>query len=151
MSKIVLISSGPSIAHYGLLLQKSLPDPGNFLIVDVYMEDALDYIRRNLPQDTDVIIARGNTAKLLKSAHLAVPVVTIPISDSELIASIKQARDLYKQTDSHIAYLGIEDVIQSVRGFLEVFHCHIRLYTINSSDDIVSSLSSIRFACAIYA
>lgn len=144
MSKIVLISSGPSIAHYGLLLQKSLPDPGNFLIVDVYMEDALDYIRRNLPQDTDVIIARGNTAKLLKSAHLAVPVVTIPISDSELIASIKQARDLYKQTDSHIAYLGIEDVIQSVRGFLEVFHCHIRLYTINSSDDIRRSIQQAK-------
>lgn len=136
MSKIVLISSGPSIAHYGLLLQKSLSHPENFLIVDMYMEDALDYVRYNLPKDTDVIIARGNTAKLLKASHLSVPVVTVPVRDSELIQSVQTARELYKQEDSSIAYFGLEDVLQSVRGFLSILHCNIRLYQVNSSEDI---------------
>lgn len=62
MSKIILISPGSSIMHYGLMLQKSLAHPEDLLIVNACMEDALDYVRFHLPEDTDVIIARGNTA-----------------------------------------------------------------------------------------
>lgn len=136
MSKIVLIAPGPSITHYGLMLQKSIAHPEDLLIINACMEDALDYVRSQLPKDVDVIIARGNTAALLKSAHLSVPIVTIPIHDSELIHSVYTAKELYQQEDSRIAYLGLDDVIQSVRGFLDILHCNIRLYPINSSEDI---------------
>lgn len=136
MSKIALIAPGPSITHYGLTLQKSISHPEDLLIINACMEDALDYVRFHLPEDVDVIIARGNTAALLKSAHLSIPIVTIPIHDSELIHSIYTAKELYQQEDSRIAYLGLDDVIQSVRGFLDILHCNIRLYPISSSEDI---------------
>lgn len=136
MSKIALIAPGPSITHYGLMLQKSISHPEDLLIINACMEDALDYVRFHLPEDVDVIIARGNTAALLKSAHLSIPIVTIPIHDSELIHSIYTAKELYQQEDSRIAYLGLDDVIQSVRGFLDILHCNIRLYPISSSEDI---------------
>lgn len=136
MSKILLISSGPSIAQYGLVLQKTLPDPENLFIVNYCMEDALDYVRNQLPEDIDVIIARGNTAKLLKAAHLPIPIVTIPIQDSELIQSINTAKRIYTLDDSSIAYLGLEDVIQSVQEFLKLLHCKIKLYPVHNSQDI---------------
>lgn len=136
MSKIALIAPGPSITHYGLMLQKSIAHPEELLIINAYMEDALDYVRFHLPEEVDVIIARGNTAALLKSAHLSIPIVTIPIHDSELIHSIYTAKELYQQEDSKIAYIGLDDEIQSVRGFLDILHCNIRLYPISSTEDI---------------
>lgn len=136
MSNIVLITAGSSIAHYAEMLRKTLPTPENLSIVNCYMEEAVDYARNQLPSDTDVLIARGNTAKLLKAAHLSIPIVTIPIRDSELIQSIKSAKEAYNAKGTSIAYLGIEDVLQSVREFLNLMHCKIRLYPINSSQDI---------------
>ena len=70
MSNIVLITAGSSIAHYAEMLRKTLPAPENLSIVNCYMEEAVNYARNQLPSDTDVLIARGNTAKLLKAAHL---------------------------------------------------------------------------------
>lgn len=92
----------------------------------------------------DVIMARGNTAKLLKSAKLGVPVVTIPITDFELIRSIESAKKLYGTDDSQIGYIGLEDVINTVRGFLEMLHCHVRLYPVSSSQDIRSQVKQAK-------
>lgn len=140
MSQIILIASGDSIAHYGKILQQSLPDSRSIQIVNGYMEAAVDYARHQMPEDTDVIIARGNTAKLLKSAHLTVPVVTIPITDSDLVHSIQKAQTLYGGANSQIAYIGMEDVIRSVQAFLDILNCDIRLYPVTSSQDIEYSI-----------
>lgn len=140
MTNIVLIASGDSISNLGKQLQKKLAFPESLSIVNTYMEQAVEYARRHLPAGTDVIIARGNTAKLLKASHIPVPIVTIPIKDSELIRSISTATELYGEEDSQIAYIGMEDVIQSVSGFLDILHRKIRLYSVENSQDIYDNI-----------
>lgn len=140
MPNIVFIASGDSMVKLGHQFQKELAFPESLSIVNAYMEQAVEYVRHGLPDDTDVIMARGNTAKLLKSAHIPVPIVTIPVKDSELVQSITRAIELYGEKDSQIAYIGMEDVIQSVSSFLDILHRKIRLYCVQSSQDIHASI-----------
>lgn len=144
MPNILLISAGDSIAHYGKILKQNLPFPDTLNIVNIYMEDAVDYARNSLPEGVDVIIARGNTAKLLKTAHLSVPVVTVPIAASELVQSIEKAKRLYPEEQSRIAYIGLEDVIRSVSAFLEMMHCQIHFYPVVNSKDIEYSIKKAK-------
>lgn len=144
MNKILLIASGNGIAKYGYQLQRELPNSGEFLIVNAYMEGAVNYAKNNLEEDVDVIMARGNTAKLLKAAKLSVPVVTIPITDFELIRSIETAKKLYGTEDSQIGYIGLEDVINTVRAFLDMLHYRVRLYPVHSSQDIQNQVRQAR-------
>lgn len=136
MSKIVLISSGESITNCGLRLKAGLSRPEDLQIVEGYMETALDYVNTRLTEDTDVIIARGNTAKLLKSSRPPVPVVTIPITDSELLMAIEKAKDSYGADDAGIGYIGLEDVVNAVKNFLGRLNYKVRLYPVSSSSDI---------------
>lgn len=140
MPNIVFIASGDSMVKLGHQFQKELAFPESLSIVNAYMEQAVEYVRHGLPDDTDVIMARGNTAKLLKSAHIPVPIVTIPVKDSELVQSITRAIELYGEKDSQIAYIGMEDVIQSVSSFLDILHRKIRLYCVQNSQDIHASI-----------
>ncbi len=140
MSNIVMIASGSAMASYGEQLKNSISCPHRLIIANVWMEDAVNYAKYHLPEDTDVIMARGNTAKLLKEARLPVPVVSIPISDEELIQTLETAREFYHAEDSSIAYIGIEDTIRSVRSFLTLLHRSIRFYAVKSSQDIRDSI-----------
>ena len=140
MSNIILMASGDSIAYWGKQLQKELAGSEHLSIVMAYMEQAVEYARHSLPDDADVIIARGNTAKLLKASKLSIPVVTIPIRDFELIQSLETAKKLYGEKDAQIAYIGMEDVIHSVSNFLDLLHRKIKLYSVESSRDIYESI-----------
>lgn len=136
MSKILMIASGDHMAACVGEFIKELPDPSEFVILQGCMEEAVSAVRKGLREDIGVVMARGNTAKLLKASRLPVPVVTIPITDYEIIRSIEKARQLYGLIDSHIGYIGLEDVINTVKGFLEMLDCQVRLYPVNSSRDI---------------
>lgn len=140
MPNIVFIASGDSMVRLGQQFQQELAFPETISIVNAYMEQAVEYVRHSLPEDTDVIMARGNTAKLLKSSHIPVPIVTIPVKDSELVQSITKAVELYGEKDSQIAYIGMEDVIRSVSSFLDILHRKIRLYSVESSEDIRANI-----------
>lgn len=140
MPNIVFIASGDSMVRLGQQFRRELAFPESLSIVNAYMEDAVAYARHSLPEDTDVIMARGNTAKLLKAAHIPVPIVTIPVKDSELVLSVTTAAKLYGEPDSQIAYIGMEDVIRSVSSFLDMLHRKIRLYSVESSEDIRANI-----------
>ncbi|MDO4267921.1 MAG: PrpR N-terminal domain-containing protein [Eubacteriales bacterium] len=140
MSSVVLIASEASIARCGEQLKKELPVSRKLVIAEYYMEKAVQYARNSLPEDTDVIMARGNTARLLKNARLPVPVVTIPITDADLIRSVEKARAIYGTEGSSIAYMGIEDTIRSVSAFLSLLHRSIRFYPVKNSRDIEANI-----------
>lgn len=136
MPNIILFSAGDSLAYYGELLKKKLSAPVHLEIINMFMEDAVKYARQCQPEEVDVIIARGNTAKLLKAAHLSIPVVTVPIKDSELVRSIEKAKEIYPEEPPQIAYIGMEDVIRSVSAFFKMLGCQIRFYPVTDSKDI---------------
>ena len=136
MPNFVFIAAGRELAELGYHFRESLAFPASFTVVETKMEDAVDYCLHKLPERTDAIIARGNTANMLRAARIPVPVVTLPIKDSELIRSINTASALYPGEASRIAYIGLEDVIRSVSEFLKTIHKEIRFFQIEDSRDI---------------
>ena len=136
MPNFVFIAAGRELARLGYRFRESLAFPSSFTVVETKMEHAVDYCLHKLPEGTDAIIARGNTANMLRAARIPVPIVTLPIKDSELIRSINTASALYPGENSRIAYIGLEDVIRSVSEFLKTIHREIRFFQIKDSRDI---------------
>lgn len=136
MSKIVLMAPGGNIAKHAYKLQEQLGNEKHFQIYNGYMEGAVAYARKYLDENVDVLIARGNTAKLLKAAKLRFPIVTIPVSNTEILNSIRQAKELCKGPDSRIGYIGLEDAIRGVQEFLEVLNYTVAFYPVDSSRDL---------------
>lgn len=135
MATILLIASGTSMTRLAEQFRNTLAFPETLSIISACMEEARDYVRRELPEDVDVIIAWGNTAKVLKNARISIPVVSIPVRDIELIQSVTEASRLYGK-DAPIAYIGLEDTIRSVREFLKQIHENLLFYAVESSQDI---------------
>ncbi|WP_215701355.1 sigma-54-dependent transcriptional regulator [Clostridium sp. MCC353] len=136
MSHILFIASGDVMYQYGCLFQKELPVPNNLKIINLYMDEALTYVKNHLDDDTDVIMARGNTAKLLSSSRLPVPVVTVPITGMELAQTIEKVKSLFGENETDIAYIGMEDLIHAFRGFLDLLHWKVHLYPVKNNQDI---------------
>ena len=136
MSKIVLMAPGGDIAKHAYKLQEKLGNEKHFQIVHGYMEGAVAYAKKYLDENVDVIIARGNTAKLMKAMKLRFPIVTIPISNTEILNSIRKAKELCRSPDSRIGYIGLEDAIQGVQEFLEVLNYMVTFYPVASSKDL---------------
>ncbi len=136
MPRIVLMAPGGNIAKHAYKLQEKLGNKKHFQVVHGYMEGAVAYARKYLDEDVDVIIARGNTAKLMRASKLRFPIVTIPISNTEIINSIRKAKELCRGPDSSIGYIGLEDAIQGVQEFLEILNYSVTFYPVNSSRDI---------------
>ena len=136
MPNFVFIAAGRQLTELGYRFRETLAFPASFTVVETKMENAVDYCQHRLPSGTDAIIARGNTARMLKSARIPVPVVTMPLKDSDLIRSITAACALYPEKESRIAYIGLEDTIRSVGEFLKTIHKEIRFFRIEDSRDI---------------
>jgi transcriptional regulator with PAS, ATPase and Fis domain len=133
MAKILLIAQGKHIARYGEELRRQLPDPGEIEIIVDYMENAVKTAKKYVGTGVEVIIARGTTADLLRDESLPISVVEIPVSDAEIIDSIKKARAM-AGPDSPIGFMGFKSVIDPVRSFLDVMELSVRLYEIHSTE-----------------
>lgn len=140
MSKIVLIAPGTHIAKYAHQLKAQLKKPQELEIVNTQMENAINYAKKQFKDNVDVIIARGNTAKMLKESKLSFPIVTIPITDFEIIDAIKKAQKKVHKPTPCIGYIGLEDVISKIRYFLETLNLKVNLYTVENSEDIERSI-----------
>lgn len=136
MPNFVFIAAGLELANLGYRFRENLAFPASFTVVEIKMEDAVDYCKHKLPETIDAVIARGNTANMLRAAHIPVPVVTLPIKDFELIRSINAACALYPDQKSRIAYIGLQDFISSVSEFIKMIHKDIRFFQIKDSRDI---------------
>lgn len=140
MSKIVFIASGNNIAQYVHQLQSQLDNPQELEIVNTHMENAVNYVKKQLKDDVDVIIARGNTAKMLKRAKLHFPIVTMPITDFEIINAIKKAQEKSHKKNPVIGYIGLEDVISKICSFLEILNLKVHLYKVEDTNDIKKNI-----------
>lgn len=136
MSKIIMIASGKHIAQHGLALKKQLKAPDELDIVVAHMEDAVQLARKYVDKDVDIIIARGTTARMLKESRIPVPVVEIPVADTEIIETIKLAQEKAKKQNPVIGYIGLENVIIAIRSFLEILNLKIYLYEVATTKDI---------------
>lgn len=143
MAKILFIAQGEFIAKYARTLQAGLPDPDELHIVVAHMDEALVVARSFVGTDTEVIIARGNTADLLRDSDIPLPVAEVPFGDEEIGESLKQARELAGE-DGRIGCFGFDGVIAPFKSLLATLDVHVKFYEIHSAAQIQEQAEEVR-------
>ena len=87
----------------------------------------------------DVIISRGGTADLLRSAT-DLPVVEIPVSLYDVLLTIKLAEIYTNQT----AIIGFPGVTENAHILCNLLRLHIPIETVHHSDEVTPALSRMR-------
>ncbi len=145
LAKIVIIAQGQHIAQYCYQLQKQLANPDELEIVVAHMEAAVRKARQLLSRgDIDVIVARGTTTDLLRNSNLAIPIVDIPIGDTEILSSIRRAKEKSALKDPLIGFLGFSNVISPVKSFLEIMDLKVKLYEIHTTKDTLEMIKQAK-------
>jgi transcriptional regulator with PAS, ATPase and Fis domain len=74
----------------------------------------------------DVIVARGYSARKLKSEQSGVPVIEIEISGYDVIASMRECFQRFHAR--RIAFIGFYNAFNGIKNFAGMFGCDIHLY-----------------------
>lgn len=146
MSKILMIASGAHIANYAFRIQKEYQAEDSLVIVSAFMENAVQYIKEHLSDDIDVIIGRGNTAKMLRAAKLPYPIVEIPISNQDIYVAVEKAVTLANSKTGKLAYIGEEKGLESANFFLSKLGYRLTLYPCSTSQDIRTAVKLAKAA-----
>lgn len=136
MSKIILLAPGEHIERLGLKLKSQLDKPYEFDVILAHMDKAVSIALNFKNNDIDVIIARGNTASILKKSSITIPIVEIPIEDTQIISAIKKAQELCNIKNPKIGYIGAESIINKIKSFLTIINPKVIFYSANTVTDI---------------
>lgn len=136
MGKILLLAPGEHIKKYGERLRENLEDKDNLEIYIAHMDAAVEYARGLDKKQIDVLIARGDTATLLRQSKLPFPVVDIGISDESIVRSIIRAEENCEMENPSIGIIGMESFVERVRSFFNILRPKVVLYTATSKENI---------------
>ncbi|AEV28385.1 transcriptional regulator containing PAS, AAA-type ATPase, and DNA-binding domains [Sphaerochaeta pleomorpha str. Grapes] len=146
MSKILIIASGAHIASYAYKIQKEYHAEDSLIIVSAFMENAVEYIKEQMSDDIDVIVGRGNTAKMLRAAKLPYPIVEIPITNQDIYSAVEKAASLMNIKTGKLAYIGEEKALESAKVFLTKLGYRLSLYPCSTSQDIRTAVKLAKAA-----
>lgn len=138
MPKIVFIAPSEDIAE---MVREIIPE----LELDVdlrigFMESGLAIAHSLDKEHTDVIIARGGTASLIKKSNIEIPIVEVPITGEELVCAIKTAGEISGKPNPSIAYIGFDNMVRTIRMFSEIINVNLHIYQVQSSAEIESGV-----------
>ena len=136
MGHIVLLAPGEHIEKQGLRLKETLKDKDNLQIHIAHMDAAVEYARGLDKKTTDVIIARGDTATLLKKSNLPFPIVDIGISDESIVQCLLQAEEESGIKNPKIGFIGMETFVERIRSFFRILRPAVTLYTAENRENI---------------
>lgn len=93
---------------------------------------------RGLKFDSDVIIARGVTAYVLRNMDYFIPVVEVPVAGNDLIHSLHECKTLYNA--KNVAVVGTTNMIMGVERLSNVVGLNIKSIPldINASPDYIN-------------
>ena len=136
MGRIVLLAPGTHIEEQAARLKQTLRNKDNLHIHLAHMDAAVEYARGLDTRTTDVIIARGDTATLLKKSHLPFPVIDIGITDESIVECILRAEEESGIRDPRIGIIGMEDFVERIRSFFSILRPAVTLYTAENRENI---------------
>ncbi len=94
---------------------------------------------KNQSEKYDVIVARGETAMLIKKT-VSTPVVEIPISGFDMLSSITQA----EQLKLPFAVMGYDAMTKNAKRIKEILNLDIEIFPISKISDMESTLLAIK-------
>lgn len=136
MGRIVLLAPGEHIKKQGEKLRETLENKDNLEIRISHMEAAVWQARGMDKKQVDVLIARGDTARLLKESGLPFPVVDIGITDDSIVQCIMKAEEISGAEEPSIGIVGMETFIERVKSFFKILRSKVTLYEAQSGSNI---------------
>lgn len=103
------------------------------------MEEGLEIARKNFHGDYDVVISRGNTAKMLRK-NLALPVIEIDVSIYDILCALKLADEPAGKT----AMVAFDNCTSSARMLCNLMHYDMDIYTFESADAVEPTLRRLQ-------
>nr|WP_325299965.1 PrpR N-terminal domain-containing protein [uncultured Dysosmobacter sp.] len=103
------------------------------------MEEGLEIARKNFHGDYDVVISRGNTAKMLRK-NLALPVIGIDVSIYDILCALKLADEPAGKT----AMVAFDNCTSSARTLCNLMHYDMDIYTFESADAVEPTLRRLQ-------
>lgn len=103
------------------------------------MEEGLEIARKNFHGDYDVVISRGNTAKMLRK-NLALPVIEIDVSIYDILCTLKLADEPAGKT----AMVAFDNCTSSARMLCNLMHYDMDIYTFESADAVEPTLRRLQ-------
>lgn len=97
--------------------------------------NAVNEARYAIQEGTDVIIARGIQAQLIKD-NTKIPVVEIRLTGQELGLLVTQAKRMTKNDCPIVAIIGFRNQFSNTDHFDELFGIHLHIYYIKKVEDI---------------
>jgi len=94
---------------------------------------AIGYEVKNIKLDTDVIIARGVTAEILKSSDDYVPVVEVTIAGNDLIECLYESKK--KFGSKKVGVIGAKNMIFGSETLAEIVGLEVKPYVLNYFPD----------------
>ncbi|MEA5011238.1 MAG: sigma 54-interacting transcriptional regulator [Angelakisella sp.] len=144
MSKIALIATSQALKKYGEDLIQKRGCHNNLDIFLASMDSAVECAKKLDKNQYDIIISRGATAEMLLREEIGIPIVDIPISNKEVVESLKIAQAISKKSNPIIAYVGFTKNFEAVKAFFDEMDLQIIHYQVKSSEDIVKTVASLQ-------
>lgn len=90
----------------------------------------------------DAVVARGYSARRLKSERPEVPVIEIEVAGYDVITSIQECLERFHSR--HIAFVGFYGAFNGIKRFEGMFDCRISVYIPRDVDDLDNVLTQVR-------
>ncbi|RGZ00399.1 sigma 54-interacting transcriptional regulator [Clostridium sp. AM58-1XD] len=144
MGKIVLLAQGEHIRKQAEKLKSTLKDKDNLEIRVAHMDVAVEYARGMDKKEVDVLIARGDTARLMKQSNLPFPVIDIGITDESIVGSIIAAEEISGTENPSIGIIGLESFVARVRSFFNILRPKVVLYTAKDRKNVQAMVAKAK-------
>ncbi|MDF2547402.1 MAG: proprionate catabolism activator, Fis family [Anaerosolibacter sp.] len=85
----------------------------------------------------EVLIARGGTDELLKKSGIEIPIVTIPITPTDILRAMKTG----EKKGSKIALIAFQNMMPAIKGYEEVMEYEIEKCVVESSKEVEEKIA----------
>jgi len=105
------------------------------IVVERGLLEAAIPIARRWEDEADVIVSRGGTVLVMRSAGISTPIVELQVTAKDLALALEKARALIKKEEFRIGVMTFSNMIQQLKDFLPFLRLNLSLYELSIDTD----------------
>jgi len=105
------------------------------IVVERGLLEAAVPIARRWEDEADVIVSRGGTVLVMRSAGISTPIVELQVTAKDLALALEKARALIKKEEFRIGVMTFSNMTQQLKDFLPFLSLDLRLYELSIDTD----------------
>lgn len=107
-------------------------------VIEALMNDAVTIARDLEERGAEVFVARGGTARWLKSEGIRVPIVEIYLTSGDMVQALFEVRSVTHSENPFIAVVAFPNMVQNLLDFEPFLNLRLSCYRLNSEKDAPS-------------